>query len=618
MREGGWRKGARRDWAAGSAGAARRVDRHLRARLPARHLRRAAACQERRLGLEERIVRLPVTQARRPRASARRRRATSPSTTRWARATGAAQAAPRPAARRAAGRPRPRARRRPPRAAAARPRARPRPHRRSPRRTGAPRPPRPGSPHPAAVAGAPPRRGSDAGTGRADRAAAGRGARVGAHARRAGGTADGRGAVAGAARRGSRAPRRRRRRPSRRPPRQQAAGPCRRTRRATADEADALVAAAPRARATTRRSCASCATATTWYRVRVGRFASAEQATEVMQRLREHEGVSHVFVATRMTARPPRRRTRGAGAAVAAARRLPRARAQGNLIPVCREILADLETPVSAFLKIHRGAVRLPPRERRGRREVGALQLSRDRAGARVPRARARRSTLETPGRRARARETRRSARRAEARSSPSTGRWRCPACRASPAAPSATSATTRCAPSSGCRRAPPDDLGLPERAAPRRREPPRLRQRRADDQGRRRTSTCATATTPGAAYDAAVARIDELVARLARAARSSRAPVAAAPGEVRVEPDARRPSRRMVARAKEYIRAGDVIQVVLAQRFELPLAAAPVRRLPLPPHGEPVAVHVLPRARRPRRWSARRPRSWCASRTAR
>ena len=27
----------------------------------------------------------------------------------------------------------------------------------------------------------------------------------------------------------------------------------------------------------------------------------------------------------------------------------------GSLIPVAREILADLETPVSAFLKIHRG-----------------------------------------------------------------------------------------------------------------------------------------------------------------------------------------------------------------------------------------------------------------------
>src|SRR5215510_4463962 len=29
--------------------------------------------------------------------------------------------------------------------------------------------------------------------------------------------------------------------------------------------------------------------------------------------------------------------------------------AQGNLVPVFREILADLETPVSAFLKIDRG-----------------------------------------------------------------------------------------------------------------------------------------------------------------------------------------------------------------------------------------------------------------------
>ena len=28
---------------------------------------------------------------------------------------------------------------------------------------------------------------------------------------------------------------------------------------------------------------------------------------------------------------------------------------QGNVVPVYREIVADLETPVSAFLKIHRG-----------------------------------------------------------------------------------------------------------------------------------------------------------------------------------------------------------------------------------------------------------------------
>ena len=32
--------------------------------------------------------------------------------------------------------------------------------------------------------------------------------------------------------------------------------------------------------------------------VQVGRFATSVQATEVMQRLREHEGVTHVFVAS--------------------------------------------------------------------------------------------------------------------------------------------------------------------------------------------------------------------------------------------------------------------------------------------------------------------------------
>jgi hypothetical protein len=36
----------------------------------------------------------------------------------------------------------------------------------------------------------------------------------------------------------------------------------------------------------------------TWYRVQVGRFATSEQASETMQRLREREGVTHAFVAT--------------------------------------------------------------------------------------------------------------------------------------------------------------------------------------------------------------------------------------------------------------------------------------------------------------------------------
>jgi anthranilate synthase component 1 len=78
----------------------------------------------------------------------------------------------------------------------------------------------------------------------------------------------------------------------------------------------------------------------------------------------------------------------------------------------------------------------------------------------------------------------------------------------------------------------------------------------------------------PDRAYDAAVARIDALVARLRASVVEPKAPPVG-PGDLRANmtPEA---FQRLVERAKEYIRAGDIIQVVLAQRFELPLAAAP------------------------------------------
>ena len=52
-------------------------------------------------------------------------------------------------------------------------------------------------------------------------------------------------------------------------------------------------------------------------------------------------------------------------------------RAEGNLIPVYREIVADLETPVSAFLKINRGRLFFPAGKRRRRPATGPLQLHR-------------------------------------------------------------------------------------------------------------------------------------------------------------------------------------------------------------------------------------------------
>jgi anthranilate synthase component 1 len=83
--------------------------------------------------------------------------------------------------------------------------------------------------------------------------------------------------------------------------------------------------------------------------------------------------------------------------------------------------------------------------------------------------------------------------------------------------------------------------------------------------------------TDPRRAYEAAVARIDELVARLGAAVRFP---------EAITDPEAPPPAIHanltqaefgaLVERAKEYIRAGDVIQVVLAQRMDMPLRAAP------------------------------------------
>jgi anthranilate synthase component I len=83
-------------------------------------------------------------------------------------------------------------------------------------------------------------------------------------------------------------------------------------------------------------------------------------------------------------------------------------------------------------------------------------------------------------------------------------------------------------------------------------------------------------ATDHRLAYERAVARIDELVARLAAPLRLPDALPATGEGlPVRANLTAAE-FGRMVERAKEYIRAGDIIQVVLAQRLETPLRAAP------------------------------------------
>jgi len=70
---------------------------------------------------------------------------------------------------------------------------------------------------------------------------------------------------------------------------------------------------------------------------------------------------------------------------------------EGNLIPVCREILADLETPVSAFLKIHRGPYGFLLESVEGGEKWGRYSFL-GTEPARVFRTRGREVAIETPG----------------------------------------------------------------------------------------------------------------------------------------------------------------------------------------------------------------------------
>ena len=72
------------------------------------------------------------------------------------------------------------------------------------------------------------------------------------------------------------------------------------------------------------------------------------------------------------------------------------------------------------------------------------------------------------------------------------------------------------------------------------------------------------------------------------------------------------------VRKCVEYIRAGDIFQVVISQRLDVAFDAAAVRAVPHAAGGEPQPVHVLPADAGRRRSSAARRRSWSASSTAR
>jgi len=242
----------------------------------------------------------------------------------------------------------------------------------------------------------------------------------------------------------------------------------------------------------------------------------------------------------------------------------------GNVVPVCREILADLETPVSAFLKVHRGDYGFLLESVQGG-EKWARYSFLGTEPARVVRTRGRTIEVETPGA---APERREVADPLDALRA-LVGAYRPVAVPGIPRFAGGAVGSIGYDMVRTFERLParlPDDLGVPDGCLM------LAESVLVFDNVAQKIKVISLAhvgdAAPGDAHDAAVARIDTLVARLARPPVEPVFP-GGAPGEVRSN-CTQDEYEAMVRRAKEYIRAGDVIQVVLAQRFELPLAAAP------------------------------------------
>ena len=244
----------------------------------------------------------------------------------------------------------------------------------------------------------------------------------------------------------------------------------------------------------------------------------------------------------------------------------------GNLIPVRREILADLETPVSAFLKIHRGPYGFLLESVEGGEKWGRYSFL-GTEPARIFRARGEAVEVETPGRGTVRQVT--------------TDPFGALKALLAEYRPVAVPGVPRFAGGAvgyvgydmarSFERLPvraADDVGLPDACLL------LAESLLVFDNVAHKIHVVANVHLDGDlslddAYDAAVTRIDGLVARLGMPPATP-VSIAGVAGEVRSN-FTEEGYQAIVERAKEYIRAGDVIQVVLAQRFELGLAAAPL-----------------------------------------
>jgi anthranilate synthase component 1 len=245
-----------------------------------------------------------------------------------------------------------------------------------------------------------------------------------------------------------------------------------------------------------------------------------------------------------------------------------------TLVPVCRQILADLETPVSAFLKIHRGRYGFLLESVQGGEQWGRYSFLGTEPAAILTvhggEVRVERPISETIERRSTTDPTRElevmlaALRPATVPGLPrfaggAVGYLGYDVVRSFERLPAVK----------------PADLHIPDGCL-------MLATSLLVFDNVAQTITAVVHAAVGAdidvdhAYDDAVRRLDELLARLRAPITLPAGGVIAAPAAVQSNVSADE-FQAAVRRAKEYITAGDVIQVVLSQRFELPLRAAPI-----------------------------------------
>ena len=283
-------------------------------------------------------------------------------------------------------------------------------------------------------------------------------------------------------------------------------------------------------------------------------------------------------------------------------RRFRRLAGQAPCVPVYRQLTGDSLTPVSAFRQIERAAPSFLFESVIGGEKVGRFSFLGHRAVPAASRPGAARSSVTDAGDAADATavHARRPARRARERWSNATARSTLPGL------PRFTGGAVGYAGYDTVRyverlpNAPPDDRGLPDLVVRLLRPHGHLRPHQQDDPGRRprprrRRRRPRDAPTTGPAR-----RVDELVERLRRARRRAAARPTSTPTarsrssrKSNFTREAVRGGRRQ---CQEYIRAGDIFQVVLSQRFAGRDDGRPVRHLSHAAGREPQPVHVLPR----------------------